>query len=176
MKKAICFLVVLMIMISVVFPQSKKRIIRSISTPTDIGVFSISGGTSYKTERIDESIDDNIMPQNSESRMKGNVKAIRLTDFVGMMSFGEFQIQGITYSLVSKFDQKGKLIEKNIYDSDSVLINKSIYKYDFQDKHSETDCFNSADLLVRKFLFKYDSRGNHIETNISNSEGSLEKK
>ncbi|HNW99357.1 MAG TPA: hypothetical protein PKK00_13190 [Bacteroidales bacterium] len=62
-----------------------------------------------------------------------------------------------------KIDDKGNKIEENWYDGDGSLKFKIIFKYDEKGNLIKTNWYNSHDSLKFKEAFKYDSKGNQIE-------------
>lgn len=81
--------------------------------------------------------------------------------------------------LTYKYDEKGKITEKNVYSNDGSLITKTIYKYDKQGRVEETETYN-VDKISSKQTVKFDSKNNVAEAllvfpNISGDDGITKK-
>lgn len=74
------------------------------------------------------------------------------------------------------YDDTGKQIEKNWYDSDGDLESKTKFLYDEKGNLIETDFYESDGSFDGKIMYTYDEKGNEIERKDYMSGGSLYSK
>lgn len=165
MKKTFCFIIVFLLIIPIVFSQTNTNLPRVNTIPTDFGRFSkVSGGVHIPVDRT-RSARDKFPPRYVSNELKGNVKTLKETNFVGFEKFGKYDIQEIKSFSISQFDAGGLLLVRNDYDIDNSLIRKCTNT--FNDKKKPIECISTnLDGSVRsKYTYQYNSSGNIIEEN-----------
>lgn len=183
MKKAFCFMVLWLLITLVSFSQTTNTQKKPISYPADLHIDISTLGFAENTG-IERGYRGDLPIYSTRRILKGSVKTLKVKTFSGRIKFGVFQIESAEQFSTFLFDQKGFLIEKNNYASDSSFIDQSIYKYDNNGNHTETiNTFsetlkfeNSYDRPVSRTNNIYNDKGYQIESNSYNLDGSLSYK
>lgn len=105
--------------------------------------------------------------------IKGNVKKIHETTYIGIEKFGEFQKQSTKSSSVSIYNTLGNLATKISYTIDGSLKDSTNYKYDSNNNCKESNSFKSNGVLSGKTISKYNQDNRVIEINFYEPDGSL---
>lgn len=111
----------------------------------------------------------------SEVTLKGHIKSITENHYFTIEKFGEIKKGELRSSLSCIFDDKGNIVEKNIYGSDGSLTQKTIYKYDENNNKIEVSDYAGDGSLTQKQIYKYAGNRNMMEYNMY-QEGKLKQK
>jgi len=113
-----------------------------------------------------------------ESGLLGKVKLLKQDKFMAQDKFGEI-IQGKRFNgtgqvnlFLTKFDDKGNIVESNLYSEAGALIYKSIIKYN-SGNLIEHIHYSANDSLAGKTIAKCDSKRNIIESNSYQPDGKI---
>jgi hypothetical protein len=113
----------------------------------------------------------------SEMNLKGKVKTIKETSFNATDKFGVItkgsrsEKSNSKYDTYTIFNNKGNIVEENIYRSVDYLCYKIIYNYDNYGLKKEKLTYYLDGKLREKEIYEYDSEGKIILEKTYNSEG-----
>jgi hypothetical protein len=83
------------------------------------------------------------------------------------------------YKITSKYDDKNRLTESLLYNSEvvpEVPDTRSVFKYDENGNQTEMDDYNPNGTLIKKHVFRYDEKGNQVEFISYNQDNTVEYK
>lgn len=110
--------------------------------------------------------------------LKGKVKSVKQFSYEVVEKFGEIT-KGINIgwseddNSLSLYDDKGNLIEENLYNYDRILLLKYKNQYDDKGNLIEGNWYNPDGTLGFKSKYQYNDKGNKIEENWYDSDGKL---
>jgi len=113
----------------------------------------------------------------SELNLNGKVKILTEIEYKILPNIGKIKEGDMLNKFIYSFNEKGNIIETNLYDPDDNLDGKYSYTYD-NNKGNKTEMisYNPDGSKDESCTYKYDSKGNMIEEVWYNTDGKLSKK
>ncbi len=111
---------------------------------------------------------------------KGRVKSVKVSSFDIEQIDGKLVRTGLVFpgENITKYDEKGNMLEEVRYGSSGKIRSKSTYIYKYNEKGNKVEevRYGSNDDTKSKGTYKYDDKGNKVEEAVYTASGKLDSK
>jgi hypothetical protein len=120
-----------------------------------------------KGEKKEESLYQSSKSEREESGFKGNVKVVKQEEFYCGNSEDEIGNRTGLNSFSYRYDETGKRIEEQYYDSLGIISRKSEYLFSGDKKKIGKNIFDLDNNLLSSYKYEYDEFGRVVRINIT---------